>query len=129
MKYFLKGMTVFFYICGVLLDSFYLFRQNAAVRSLSAKDTDVDDDKGVEKESPLIIQESVNLINSCGLGSYEAVARIVVDILQKQRMANGKNWVFACFPYQQRVAKLVSDEFAQPLGLIRSDIEVCDDEK
>jgi hypothetical protein len=52
------------------------------------------------------------------------MTRNFVDVLQKQRVAKDKNWVFACLPYQQRVAKLMADEFVLPLGHARRMVQV-----
>ena len=67
---------------------------------------------------------ALEILNSSSMGSFEVIAKNLVDILRKQRNSKEKNWVFACLPYQQRLAKLVSDEFFLPLGGIREMVQV-----
>lgn len=85
------------------------------------------DDTGgtVEKNVSELYHRAVDRVNASVLGSYDIVAKNLIEILRKQRTSKDRHWTFACLPYQQRVAKLIADEFVLPLGDIRRLVKVA----
>lgn len=99
-------------------------RSAPAVENLKG-DTDISRNNAADRSVRLLYKEASDRIRGLQMGSYEIMTSNLVDVLRKQRSAKGKHWVFGCLPYQQRIAKIVVDEFIQPLGDARNLLRVC----